>query len=146
MGPGKTFSDTNMLGPGRNGFQPPYDLILQRYLFLFPPSCCDGDRDEFIRAYNWEFWILCKLRHRLPVGLCAASGKPQDLVEKFGSEDPVSNIQKLGTSVCFELGAYALYLPPLVGFAFNIDGQPFIPARNLDFFIFLDGLRDVPVQ
>jgi hypothetical protein len=147
----KTFADTNMFSGGQ--LSPPYDMIVKRFLFLFQPSTSEVDRNAVLANYTWEFRQLQKIMARTPVLVCAATGKPEDLIENFGKpgfsreECPISNIDKLGDGICWDLGPDGLkYIPPLVSFAVVLQGQSFKLQADIDFYVILDGLRDWPIQ
>lgn len=146
----KTHADTNMYSGGQ--LEPPYDIIVRRFLFLFQPSVSEPDRNAVLANYHWEFRILEKIMARQPVLACAATGQPESLIENFGKsvfdeEHPISNIDKLGEGVCWDLGMdHCKYIPPLVSFAVTLQGERFRLKADIDFYVMLDGLRDFPVQ
>lgn len=145
----RTFADTNMLCSGQ--LAPPYDMVVQRILFLFQPTCSERDRNRMAADYWWDFKLQEKSQNRHPMLVSAAVGKPEDIIKNFGKtptipEPPVSNIDLLGEGVCWDLKDRARYIPPLVQFTLLIQGQPFQLKADLDFYVFLDGLRDYPVS
>jgi len=146
----KTLVDTNMRSAGM--LCRPYDMILMRFLFMFQPSVPEETRNAFIAGYQWTFQILEKYVDRQPLVLASVVGKPEDIIENWGKlDETVSNIEKLGNGVAWDLTGgdgnnYYHYIPPLVQFRLLLEGSPFILDSDLDFYAFLDGVRDFPLQ
>ncbi len=154
----KTWADTNMMTA--NALLPPHDMLVRRFLFLFQPSCLEADRNAFIASYNWDFMIMQKSQASVPVLVSAAVGKPEDIIENWGrgswmddkgdrANDSSSNICKLGAGICWDLGEYEdlrRFIAPHAFFTVQLTGEPIRPQADLDFYVFLDGTRDYPVQ
>ena len=127
----KTFSDTNMLSGGM--MHPPYDMLVQRFLFLLHPSVLAEDRDALLSDYAWEFTVMEKVKVRQPLLVGSATGTSETCVDGFGER------------TCYDLEQFPIYLPPLVHFGVSLRGKSFQLKGDLDLRVILDGLRDYPV-
>jgi hypothetical protein len=139
-----SWTETNMVYPGQ--LAAPQDAIVVRFLFLFQPVCADEDVAAFLRGYSWEFQVLQKIMQREPVLVCAVKGDMADLIEGFGKDDCNGTVRPYARPYSFFLGPSAIYLPPLYQFKLRIQGEPFTPKSDLDFYPILDGTIDRPVQ
>jgi hypothetical protein len=139
-----SWAETNMMQPGI--LPAPFDVIVQRFLFLFQPMCSDSDVAAFLRNYVWEFWMEEKRMLRQPVLVCAAKGNMRDLVEGFGQADCNGKIRPYARPYSFCLANAAKYIPPLLSFRLKLIGEPVTPEDDLDFYSIADGTMDVPVQ
>lgn len=161
----KTWADTNM--ECAHQLYAPSDMIARRFVMLFQPEVSAVDRSHLLGRYVWSLRVMDKFMQREPLLTIAMEGKPEQLVPNFRQSGPVKagagwndGIQPLGIGVAWDLseydygtcatcshsGDFRCYIPALMYFNITLEGEGFQVESDLDFYMFIDGLRDWPVQ
>jgi len=138
----KTYADTNM--DTGSHLPPPRAQLVQRILFLWPPTNSDRDRDALAGGYYFEFQLGPKVYARAPLVKCPVLGHPKDLFSDFGTKrTPRRNSIALPVSLNL---AKPVFIESLMYFAMNLHGEPFVPEADLELWAFLDGIGHFEVM
>lgn len=144
----KSILETNMV---RGNCLPPTEShLVERILFLFLPSNDQDDIAELVSKYWFEFRLDDKIVARATLALCPVVGEFEDLISvNDRSARPFRRAVSL--PYCFQVRK-PIYIAPLQHFSFGLytngtdDAVPFVPRRDMDFYVFLDGTREFSVQ
>jgi hypothetical protein len=136
----KSYADTN--SQRANSLPPPSRMIVERIVFLFSPVMAESDRQKLTSDFYWEFKLFDRVVARAPLAACPLIGEVAELflpAPAIARTSPRRAAVQLPAPYSIHLRK-PVVLESLQHFSFDLYGQAFTSAGDINLFVLLDGV------